>query len=358
MKGKRLAGLTRPTVFLCGAIVLYVVLWVGSSLVFFQLRHHGRPGGDSAEMGLLLHTYSGVTVYYYRSPLTYAVHQFAYSILGPHGWSPSDTIALCSSLAGGFYLCILVSFSLHPLFLLANLLSGVMYVFLGHVETYAWVSMALALYCLVASRYLKGRAALWHVVGVYFLACLFHMVVLFYLPSLLYLVFKLERKGAKRRVALRVSQPELAKALVVFLGFAFVITVVPLLVYITPGLDVNRSRLVPLFHNPNPQRYFFTMFSLDHMKMFLYFIRMASVAGPVLLIVFWRQIEGRVHTFLLLAVGCGLLFAFIWHPDMHKPDWDLFSNFAISLNLLVGLLLEKRFPMPWVGRLKSYVFTS
>jgi len=42
----------------------------------------------------------------------------------------------------------------------------------------------------------------------------------------------------------------------------------------------------------------------------------------------------------------------MWHPDMHKPDWDLFSNFAIPLNLLVGLLLEKRFPMPWAGRLK------
>jgi hypothetical protein len=347
MKGKWLARMAA-----------YVVLLVGSSLVFFTLRHYGRPGGDSAEMAFLLRAYSGVSVYYYRSPLTYDLHQFAYNILAPHGWSPDETIAACSSIAGGFYLCILVTFSLHPLFLLVNLLSGVMYVFLGHVETYAWVSTGLALYCLVVWRYLNGRAALWHVFAVYFLACLFHMLALFYLPSLLYLVFRVERQGGKWKAGLRVDQPEFAKALCVFLVFALIITVVPLVVYITPGLDVNRSRLVPLFRNPNPQRYYFTMFSLEHVKMFVYFIWMGSVAGPMLLLVLWRHMTGRFHRFLLLAVGCGLFFAFVWHPDMYKPDWDLFSNFAIPLNLLVGLLLEKRFPMRWSERVKSYLLGS
>jgi len=40
---------------------------------------------------------------------------------------------------------------------------------------------------------------------------------------------------------------------------------------------------------------------------------------------------------------CGLSWAFIWHPDMGRGDWDLFGSFAIPSGVLAGLLLRDLF---------------
>jgi hypothetical protein len=309
-----------------------IVLFLISCALLFGLRGFRRPGADSGEMMLLISSYDE-PVYYFRSPLTFLLHQYSYRVLKTFGWNPSDSIGLCSAVAGGFYVVTLFLFSRHLLFL-----------FVGHVENYAWVNMLLAVYFYLARDYLYGRRWLFPATLAYVAACLFHMLALFYFPAWLYLFLSVERKQKKVRIVITPNRADLGRILALFVGAALFVSLGPLIAPIIHGLDIHRSRLVPLFHNPNPTRYFFTMFSLDHARMLLHFIRMESPLGiPLLVLLAWR-IRSKWHTFLLIAFLCGFAFAILWHPDMGKNDWDLFSTWAIPLNLLVGLLLAEVLP--------------
>jgi hypothetical protein len=332
---ERVASRLRPSIL--------ILVFLLSSSVFFVLRHHGRPGADSGEMILIISGYAE-PVFYFRSPLTVLVHQYAYRLLSQFGWGPADTIGLCSAIAGGFYVVTLLLLSRHLLFLIFNLSAGVVFIFLGHVENYAWVNLLLALYFYQSREYLAGRCGLFRPTLAYVGACLFHMLALFYLPAWFYLLLKVERRDGAWRIHIAPQRTEVERILLLFIGAALFLALGALAAPVILGLDVHRSRFVPLFHNPNPTRYFFTMFSLGHARMLLHFILMASPLGiPLLIALAWR-IRGKWQTFLLVAFLCGFAFAILWHPDMGKNDWDLFSTWAIPLDILVGLLLADLFP--------------
>ena len=107
------------------------------------------------------------------------------------------------------------------------------------------------------------------------------------------------------------------------------------------GLDVGPERLCPLFHNPDPQHYYFTMFSLAHLKIYVHFIMMSSpLAIPAILVLSPWFLRGPFYRFLLVMTLCGMIWSFVWHPDMGPGDWDLFGSFAIPANILAGLMLR------------------
>jgi len=318
--------------------IIYVLIFILSTSFFYIFRQYRRPGADSGE--IVSFASSREIMYYYRSPLTVFLHQIFYKILSPFGMRVEDVISLLSATAGGFFVLILISFSRSFLFLLFNLSAGVMFIFLGHIEHYAWVNMMLGFYFLQAKKFFEGAPNIIFLTIVLCITCLFHMLAVFYFPTLLFLFLNPQKKDGKLQVFLP-AKKDIEKIMIVLVLFFLILTFLPLILP-TRGLDNNFSRLVPLFKNPNPQRYYFTMFSLEHFKLLLYFYMMASPLGFFFLIMLIGRIRTRFHKFLLLALGCALFWEFIWHPDMGKLDWDLFSNFAIPLNILVGLLLIEK----------------
>lgn len=223
---------------------------------------------------------------------------------------------------------------------------------MGHLENYSWVNALLALFFLYGTKYLKGRYKLVYAVIAWILACYMHMLAIFYFPALIYLIFKPQlisdinsNKKLKIEFVLP-SRKEIETVLSLLIIFLLLITLAPLFMKSrVMMLDVTSLRLVPLFKISNP-RHYFTMFSLEHFKMMFYFIHQASLFGIPLLILLFYKIRSNFHIFIFIGFLSGLLWAFIWHPDMGYGDWDLFGSFAIPLNILNGLLLSEKIPFP------------
>ena len=145
----------------------------------------------------------------------------------------------------------------------------------------------------------------------------------------------------------------------------------------TGGTELGLQRFVPLFHK-FAKNHYFTMFSGEHARILwlfgcaadipvkapLYLLTVSGVSGwedafltviddnnglpidrlglPVsflLLAIFARRIQGIYLRLLLLASAIGVAWSLVWHPDWGPMDWDLFSQYALPLHVLVGLLV-------------------
>ncbi len=271
---------------------------------------------------------SGSWQLYYRSMLTVTMHNVVFSLLRPIGVDGWNAIAVSSSLAGAIALQTLFAMKRHPLFLALNVCSGSFLVFVGHVENYAWINAFLLLCFWQARRCLERNKALWPAITYFLLACLSHMAAIFYIPALLYFIWKKKNYHPY-------------EALIPILAFAALVVTLSLL-FPMLGTDIGMERLVPLFHVHAPNQ-FFTFFSWDHLEILSYFHRHAAFLGiPIelpLLFLFRKRIQTDFLRFLLISVFCGLLWTTIWHPDWGRHDWDLFSQFAIPLHVLLGYLV-------------------
>lgn len=320
--------------------------------LFFALRPYAIPGGDSEEVCLFAS--SPQFMFYFRSPLVVFLHQLLYKLLNPAGWSAKETIALGSSIAGGLYVVALTHISSNLSFLLFNLLSPFIFIFVSHVEHYAWVNMCLTWFIYYIYRFLNQRSSLIPATICFVLASAFHNLALFYLPALFVVAFTVKRQNHRLKIDWHpfLTLKQIKVVLLIFTGYFLLMSILPLIFSTSVrGLDVGKERLCPLFHNPNPVRFYFTMFQWEHFAMMLYFIKMSSPAGlPVIIILAPWLLRGRFYFFLLIMTLCGLGWAFLWHPDMGYPDWDLFGSFAIPANILAGLMLRdllKKFKRSW-----------
>ncbi len=333
------------------SFLVYSLIFILFSLIFFSLHEYRKPGGDSGQMVELVSAYPRYQ-YYYRSPGIFMLHQTIYFLFKDYGLSGKDAIAISSSTAGGVFAACILSFSSHPLFLIVNFFSGIIYIFMGHLENYGWVNALLALFFILGIKYTKGRIQFVYVVAAWVLASFMHMLAIFYFPALLYLFLMpsfspdFSNKEGKKKIRFNLpAKSDIEHSLVVFVVFILMITLLPMFMRErVMMLDVGSLRLVPLFKITNP-RHYFTMFSAAHFKMVFFFISQASVLGIPLLILLSGKIRENYHYFVLIGFICGFLWAFIWHPDMGQGDWDLFGSFAIPLNLLVGILIAEKIPI-------------
>jgi len=319
-------------------IVACVLIIVLASAVFYSLRGFRRRGGDTDFAQTIARR--RFSVFYVRSPLTVYLHQAAYHfIFRPLGRSPAEAVGFCSAVGGGIFVAALAAISRNALFLLFNLSAPLMFIFMGHVEHYAWVNALLVVYFLAVKRHLEQGRPLWPALVWLLLAASFHMLAVFYVPSFLFLLA--ERDPLTRRWRWRPSRNEAEWLLIIFIAWAAAVNAAPLLLY-PAGLDNGLSRLVPLVKPIPPTHYRFTLFSLAHLKMWLYFNRESSPLGLALLILLLWTIRTRFEKFLLVATGCAFFWTWIWHPDRGPRDWDLFANLALPMNILVGLLLARQ----------------
>ncbi len=321
----------------------WILAFIAGVIICFVLGHWDRIGADCyyfegfvARSGLYC---------YYRSALTVLIHKLVYVIFSsvnalPGSFSefalpdeivPWYSIALSSSLAGSGYLLLLLRFSRSPAFWAINLSAGCVWVFFGHVENYAWVSFFLVLSIYQLREYEEGRQPLWKTATSYCLAVACHHLALFYAPAYLYF---LRRRQLTHRERLEILIPVLS-------CIAFLV-IVPLTIK-TEGTEVGLQRLVPVF-SPWAKNHLFTLFSIDHLRMIVFFNRTAAPFGvPFLSLVLiglfaWRLSTPFLRSLAVMAL-CGLLWTTFWHPDWGYRDWDLFGQFGIPANLLAGLLL-------------------
>jgi hypothetical protein len=318
-------------------VLLLVIVAIVAAVLCFSLRDIRRLGGDSDfAVDIITQPFQ---VFYLRSPLTVYFNQAVYHfILQPRGWSPEEAVAFCSALGGGLFVAALVSISTNWLFLLFNLTAPFMLIFLGHVEHYAWVNALLAVYFLAVKRHLDTDGPLWPALTSLLLAASSHMLAVFYAPSFLFLLAR--RDPTTRRWFWVRPRGERENLLIIFIVWALLFFAAETSLFVA-GLDNGLNRLVPLTWPGEPTHYYFTLFSLAHLKIWLYFHWRSSPMGLVLLAALCWMIRTRFDRFLLVAMACGFFWTWIWHPDRGRNDWDLFANLALPLNVLVGLLLAR-----------------
>ncbi len=333
------------------------------TVVLFNLRTLVPRGADALHIARICGQ-PGSWPFYYRSFLTCFIHHFVWVLSSPFDFSGWDAVALSSALAGSLAVLALWRLCRHPLFLAVNICAGSFLVHVGHVETYAWVGAGF-LWTMVAVReVLLGRASTAFLMNVYCLSFAMHMLMLFYFPVV---ALALVRGRPGTRLALLTP---------VFLLGASVIGF-PLIVDSTGATELGLNRFIPWFE-PFAKNQFCTLFSEEHRSMLWLFACSAdlpvkaplwllssfgvpgwegafitripeSVGLPIdrlglpvsflLLAVFARRIQGLFLNLLLLSVGIGVTWSIFWNPDWGFMDWDLFSQYALPLHLLVGLLI-------------------
>lgn len=331
-------------------LLLRTLVTLGLTFFLFSLREFCPVGADGWYLAELVAT--GSDGFFYRSLLTVELHRWVYRVVQPWGLDSWNAIALSSALAGALAVQTLWALRRDGWFLALNIGTGAFLVFVGHVENYAWVNTFLLLSFYYAKAWIEGRWRAWPVALFYVLASLAHMLAVFYLPAFVYLFWR------KRDYhPLELVLPALL--------FSLVLSLAPLFGTLL-GTDNGLERLVPWF-TTWAKNHYFTFASAAHLKMLAYFHQRAAYFGclslpfpiagletvwydPVLylgvplelpLLVFLRRrIQGLYLRFLLVASLCGLAWTTIWHPDWGPMDWDLFSQFAIPLHLLLGLVLR------------------
>lgn len=328
--------------------ITYLLVFIFSTGIFFSLKQFRRPGGDSREMVFLVNG-NNEYQYYYRSPGIFFLHQTFFFLFRDNGLTAENAIALSSATAGGFFVCVLLAISVNPLFLLIALISGINYIYMGHIENYGWVNALLAFLVLKSIRYLEGKTSFFQVMLAWVTASFMHMVAIFYFPAVLFLflqprqIEKVNLRDLDMKLFQLPPKKDIEKSLMLMIVFMMIIAFVPFAMkHIIKDrlmmIDVGGLRFVPLFTITNP-RHYFTMFSIDHINLMFYFICKSSIIGIPLLIVLSRNINTTRNIFIFIAFFCGFVWAFIWHPDMGRADWDLFGNFATTLNILNGIIV-------------------
>jgi len=319
---------TRDILFVSGLTIFFFTLrWLLPESIDQHLW-----GADGWFMADLV---EGVESYpfplYYRSLLAVWIDRLIYLLFSPLGISGWYAISISSSLAGAIAVMALWRINQDFLFIIINVFCGSFIVLIGHVENYAWVNAFLILSFLGVQRWLDNRWKVWPAFVFLALACLSHMLAVFYAPAYIYLLYK-NRNFDPKEVLLPV------------IGFTMIIVVLSL-GFDLMGTDNGLERLVP-WGRIWAKNQFFTFLSSRHLEMLLYFHHRAAFLGiPLeipLLLILWKRIDTVFLRFLGICVLCGLAWTTLWHPDWGMRDWDLFSQFGISLHILLGLLVRSK----------------
>lgn len=340
----------RPFASLPVKILQRIPITIGLALVLYQLRWLPLLGADAPYM--VNYVEQDAFPLFYRSLLTLWLHRAIYVATAPCGFDGWSAISASSALAGAGALQALWAMKPDARFLALNVLCGSFLVFVGHVENYAWVNFFLLASMLGFQRWYENRASIWPAMTCFALACLSHMLALFYAPAIAYALYTRRRFHPM-------------EVLLPILGFILIVVVCSL-TFEMHGTEIGLERLMPLFSAWAPNHFKgLTMFSWEHVKILAFFHYHAAYLaipihyGPhvwedawvvgfpvefILLFILRKRIDTPYLKFVLVCCACGLAWTCIWHPDWGPHDWDLFSQFAIPLHVLLGLLILKKKP--------------
>lgn len=328
-------------------------IFVISALLFFSLSSFSIPGGDTKSLVKVKHSEMGwgsLRYYQFRYPLSQFLVNFCYKQTN----NLMLSFEIVSSVFGGLWILTLLFLKRSFLFVAFNLLSIIFFVFTGHKEFYAPVTACLTFYFALSFYATQPDSKIkpWHCALVWGVSVICHKLALFYIFPLIFLF--LDFKGRKTRFA---NKKEIQKVLYVIIIVVILIqlpligsilhwdvvarqTDNPTLELITLNKawadDVAENSLRGAF-----QKFYFG--ELDHFKFFFGFMLLSCPIGIFVVLLNWRKLLDDRYRIFTTAIGCGLIWAFMWHPHMGWLDWDLFSTAYISVNLLAGLLLLEQF---------------
>lgn len=301
-------------------IVWIILFLVVTPTALFLLRGFGLEGGDSG----FLDPYVKLNwQYYVRAPLLMAVYQSAWKLVGGYGWSVSDIIALSSSIAGGVFIAGVIALSKDPRVWLIMLVSKTSFIYLGHVENYAW-PYALSVWCFaLARRCEESGGKSWPVWAVATLGVFCHPMTLMIWPGLLWAFPPTCRK----------SQMEPLIATIVVVG----VTVFFQAFGNYSGF-FQPSWILPLFEIGDSAADY-TLFSWAHWSQLLWFYLFSLPIGAALLL--WKgwRVWAGWRGGLMMTVLVTLAWSVVWNPTLGTADWDLFGWPSVFVNMAGGLAL-------------------
>ncbi|MBN1478624.1 hypothetical protein JXA47_17865, partial [Candidatus Sumerlaeota bacterium] len=309
-----------------------------TAALLFHLRALSPPSADSAEISHFVER--DAWVWYLRWPLTHLAAQWIHRAFGLSG---ADSLALLSGIAGALFLITVGAVSRRSPLILIALLSATSLTLIGHVEVYAWPSLALLWLLLLGPMHLRGAVPLAPVVTLFGFGCLMHMLVAFYTPVLIWIAIAGRRRALERGAPREAVDADTRRALARGLLFLLIITLMPLAIT-AGGLNNDLERLVPLTtpevpHSSNQV----TLLSPGHLVAMGIFLALSCPIGlPLALIRIRRAWMSDAARTAAIAACCGLVFLVIWHPDMGwRGDWDLFSHPGLAINLLAWRVWER-----------------
>ncbi len=248
------------------------------------------------------------------------MHRVLWLGLREWNWTPAECVSLSSSVAGGMFFAALFRFSRSLLVWLPFILSKSVFVFLGHIENYAW-PYALSLWAVVILKEtLSNRNKPEVCFFLLALAAFCHPMTLMAWPGAIYALYPWSRR-----------------VLIVILGSiisTFAVTNI-LLLTLEPAGHFQRQWILPVFHGEESlSRY--GLFSKGHWWEVCVLHALNMPLGICLLSYFtWRKWYGWEGG-LILTVCLTVLWSLVWDPTLSFDDWDLFAWPAIFVNLAGG----------------------
>ena len=330
----------------------------GGAVTFYLLRGLRLEGGDTEIFLSPIHNYlwKDSLVYYVREPLAHFIVHRLYLLTHDH----QVAYAISSSVSGGFYLSLLCFISRHPLFLAVNLLTMTTMNFVGHMENYAPLMVALGLYFMLLARALEPHSGVRpvHVVLAFALSYFCHKLTLFFSPAMIWLIVA-RRDGCWVRRSWQGRPWEGCLLVLICMaildiapGVISVFRLLPIdLMYVGPNeryidwLTPPTRAIAAALHDSSVSGsvFLFTLGEPKHWLFFFSFLLMGAPLGLPILFVLRRRIRTDAARALLTAAACGIVWIFFWHPRREWLDWDLFSLAGVPINLLAGALIANLF---------------
>ena len=233
-----------------------------------------------------------------------------------------------------------------------------LWLFMGHIELYAPLLMALMflyLAALAVTRWGVNPAWAW---GALIVAATMHRVALVYLPAFYFLLTPPNEHKHLRPVSKKFLVQGSIGVLAILLPHILFLAVYlgqwgharPLPLELTNWLP---ELITPLtqgqldYVRANSQMgsfHLFTLGSLAHWQHFFIFMLTSAPFGWVVILLYGKRLRqsNDFQKFLITAAACGWAWAFVWHPHRSYGDWDLFCHPGLATNLLAATLLFPR----------------
>lgn len=214
--------------------------------------------------------------------------------------------------------------------------------------------MVLWLFLLTRCVERRSGARPWHVAPAFMVALACHKIMFFLAPAMLLLFMDSDGRLFQGR-----SRAEVARFLTTLI-LGLLILQIPNILY---GFGV-KGVLVSHLNNPilelltlpkfladpvagRSQEGAFQLFYFGSLAHFRYFFGFLFLAAPLAFFALCAQAIRRRISWgnpLVIAAGCGLIWAFLWHPHMGWRDWDLFAMAFIPLNLWAATAIDPDVP--------------
>ncbi len=224
---------------------------------------------------------------------------------------------------------------------------GSIELFLGYVEAYTTLFVALTLFILFSVLFLKGKISIIFSFLALALSISLHVSAIVLMPAFLYLIFRKWQTQGRKFLDVLTS--------LCIVACSGIVSLAVWKVFLMPG-EANRfGQFLPLAATAKDS---FTMFCGAHFGEFVNQLFLISPAGTILFFFFLfytiksRSFKRPALNFLLIASLSGLFLIFVYNSRWGSADWDLRAFPSIFLTLF-GILLFITWGSRW-PRFKNY----